>query len=192
MFARRTKKRYQERMINYAFIDSQNVNLGIRDLGWKLDFIRFRIYLAEKYGIVQAFLFLGYLPRYETLYAFLKEAGYYCIFKPTLILPNGKAKGNVDAELVLHTMIQYPNFDHGLIVTGDGDFHCLIEYLQQQDKLLKVLIPNQGCYSSLLKTFSTPEKDALDFMNPLREKLELLENKEGSRRDQPLREPPSS
>ena len=30
---------------NYAFIDSQNLNLSIRALGWKLDFRRFRIYL---------------------------------------------------------------------------------------------------------------------------------------------------
>ncbi len=33
---------------NYAFIDSQNLNLSILDLGWKLDFVRFRIYLKEK------------------------------------------------------------------------------------------------------------------------------------------------
>jgi hypothetical protein len=33
---------------NYAFIDSQNLNLGIRILGWKLDYARFRIYLKEK------------------------------------------------------------------------------------------------------------------------------------------------
>lgn len=33
--------------LNYAFIDSQNLNLAIRTLGWKLDFARFRTYLAE-------------------------------------------------------------------------------------------------------------------------------------------------
>jgi len=35
---------------NYAFIDSQNLNLGIQKLGWKLDYRKFRVYLAEKYG----------------------------------------------------------------------------------------------------------------------------------------------
>ncbi len=29
---------------NYAFIDSQNLNLSIRDQGWVLDFRRFRKY----------------------------------------------------------------------------------------------------------------------------------------------------
>jgi uncharacterized LabA/DUF88 family protein len=49
--------------------------------------------------------------------------------------PAGKVKGNVDAELVLHAMIEYPNYDKALIVTGDGDFFCLVEYLIKQDKL---------------------------------------------------------
>lgn len=52
---------------NYAFIDSQNVNLGIRELGWQLDFARFRIYLKEKYGVSRAYIFIGYLPGNEHL-----------------------------------------------------------------------------------------------------------------------------
>ncbi len=46
---------------NYAFIDSQNVNLAITSLGWKLDFQRFRVFLRERYGVVKAFLFIGYV-----------------------------------------------------------------------------------------------------------------------------------
>ena len=38
---------------NYAFIDSQNLNLGIKEQGWILDFKRFRVYLREKYGITK-------------------------------------------------------------------------------------------------------------------------------------------
>ena len=33
---------------NFSFIDSQNLNLGVQSLGWKLDFRRFRIYLKQK------------------------------------------------------------------------------------------------------------------------------------------------
>ncbi len=33
---------------NYAFIDGQNLNLGIKRLGWALDFKKFRVYLREK------------------------------------------------------------------------------------------------------------------------------------------------
>jgi len=46
---------------NYAFIDSQNLNLGIRSLGWNLDFKRFRKYLEEKYNVKVAYLFIGFM-----------------------------------------------------------------------------------------------------------------------------------
>jgi len=38
----------QKPLMNFAFIDSQNVNLGIKELGWKLDWKKFRVYLKEK------------------------------------------------------------------------------------------------------------------------------------------------
>ncbi len=165
---------------NYAFIDSQNLNLGIRDQGWKLNFKRFRIYLEQKYGITKAYLFIGYVPGNENLYTMLQNYGYICIFKPTLELPNGTVKGNVDAELVLHTMIQYSNFDKALVVSGDGDFFCLVQYLLEEGKLLKVLIPNQKRYSGLLKRLSTPENNIFDFTNDLKSKLGYGPNEKGS------------
>ncbi len=71
---------------NYAFIDSQNLNLSIRELGWKLDFGRFHAYLKDKYGITKSFLFIGYVPGNEALYTSLQSMGYICIFKPTMEL----------------------------------------------------------------------------------------------------------
>ena len=90
---------------NYAFIDSQNLNLSIRDQGWVLDFSRFRRYLKDKYNISKVFLFIGYIPQNQTLYTKLQEDGYILVFKPTLTLPDGKVKGNIDAELVLHAVL---------------------------------------------------------------------------------------
>ena len=95
---------------NYAFIDRQNLNLSIRAQGWVLDFARFRVYLADKYGIAKAFIFVGYLSENQPLYSSLQKDGYSMVFKPTLLLPEGGVKGNVDAELVLHAMIEYANY----------------------------------------------------------------------------------
>lgn len=155
--------------INYAFIDSQNINLSIKSQGWALDWSRFRVYLKEHYHIEKAYLFIGYLGGNNELYSKLQEAGFICIFKPTLIDKNGKVKGNVDAELVLHTMIQYRNFEQAMIITGDGDFYCLIEHLLKNNKLITVLVPNQYKYSSLIKRFA---KNKIAFMNDLKHKLE--------------------
>ena len=136
---------------NYAFIDSQNLNLGIQDLGWRLDFARFRIYLAENYAVTKAFLFIGYIEGNNDLYTSLQESGFICVFKPTLRYYDGKTKGNCDAELVLQTMIEFPRYEKAVIVTGDGDFHCLVKYLVEQRKLNAILIPNRRKYSALLK-----------------------------------------
>ena len=153
---------------NYAFIDSQNLNLSIREQGWALDFARFRVYLADKYSIKKAFIFIGYVPHNQTLYSNLQKDDYNLVFKPTLTLPNGEVKGNVDAELVLHTMIEYGSYDKALIVTGDGDFYCLVEYLKTNNKLLNLMIPNMEKYSSLFRSL----RPDIVFMNELRGKLQ--------------------
>lgn len=141
----------KRRTNNYAFIDSQNLNLAIRDLGWRLNFARFRVYLADKYDVVKAFLFIGYIEGNNDLYKVLREGGFICIFKPTLQYHDGTTKGNCDAELVLQAMIELPHYDQAVIVTGDGDFHCLIKYLAEENKLKAVLIPNKNKFSALLK-----------------------------------------
>ena len=82
---------------NYAFIDSQNVNLGIRELGWQLDFMKFRVYLHEKYQIRKAYLFLGYIPQYEELYKSMNSFGYVLVFKEVFVGGENPIKGNCDA-----------------------------------------------------------------------------------------------
>ena len=174
---------------NYAFIDSQNVHLAIREQGWVLDFRRFLIYLKDKYAVARAFMFLGYVEKNKKMYDFLERVGYTLVFKPTLEYKDGTTKGNCDAELVLHTMIEFNNFRNAIIVSGDGDFHCLVEYLIKKNKLERVLVPNENKYSALLKKLSVPHRKALDFMNGLRAKLEYHKNEKGSRGTKPFGNP---
>ena len=159
----------EKRENNYAFIDSQNLNLSIRSLGWFLDFKRFRIYLKEKYSINTAYLFIGYVEGNGDLYKALQEADFICIFKPTLVYKDGKTKGNCDAELVLQTMIEFSNYDKAIIVTGDGDFYCLVKYLIGKNKLKALVIPNQFKFSALLKLKEFGPY--LRYMNDLKGKL---------------------
>lgn len=164
-------KKSRRKQTVYAFIDSQNLNLGVRSQGWQLDFARFRRYLSDKYTVRKAFLFIGFIPKNKGLYQFLKESGYMMIYKPVIEskrLPK-KTKGNVDAELVLHTMIEFRRYNKAIIVSGDGDFHCLIEYLDQKKKLLKVLVPNRK-YSSLLRRFRNYIVHVGDFRTKIEKK----------------------
>lgn len=164
----------KQKIRNYAFIDGQNLNLGIRELDWHLDFKRFRVYLREKYYVEKAYYFIGYLEGNRNLYKFLQEAGYILVFKPIVKDSDGKAKGNVDADLVLQAMIDFPEYEKAVIVTSDGDFYCLVNYLDSRDKLCVVLSPNREKCSVLLKKTA---KERLFFMNNLKRKLEHKKRK---------------
>jgi uncharacterized LabA/DUF88 family protein len=160
---------------NYAFIDAQNVHLGIAELGWKIDWRKFRIWLSDKYSIEKAMVFIGYHKGNESLYSFLQHAGFVCIFKPTLEHKNGTIKGNCDAELVLHSAaIEFSNYNKAVVISGDGDFACLIEFLQEKNKLEMLVVPNEKKYSSLLKRFNTSEKKFILFLNRERSKIEYV------------------
>src|SRR5665213_227112 len=178
---------------NYAFIDNQNLNLGIQKLGWKMDWRKFRAFLREKYGVEKAFMFIGYMPENEDLYNQMHDAGYLVVLKPTLemfktpapeltpkppepndqyktfgeqaadslnpietkaapVPPARAVKGTVDAELVLYSIKEMPNYDKAIIISGDGDFFSVLEYLREQGKLAHLMVPNRQ-YSSLLKPF---------------------------------------
>lgn len=148
----------------YAFIDSQNLNLGTsKDIykgkkliykGWPLDFKKFRKYLKDKFRVSKAIIFIGYIRQNSWLYQKLKAYGYELVFKPTVKDNFGKPKGNVDTELVLHAAkIEYDNYDKAVIVAGDGDYYCLHDFLEKNKKLHNIIIPNAKTESSLLKPF---------------------------------------
>ena len=154
---------------NYAFIDSQNLNLGIQKLGWKLDYRRFMVYLAEKYGVKKAYVFIGFVALNQSLYDRLQEAGFILKFKPTIPDADGKIKGNIDADLVLRAALELNDFDKAVIVSSDGDFYSLVQYLYENNKLKVVLSPDIENCSNLLKQTA---KEKIWFMNELRDKLE--------------------
>ncbi len=168
------RRRRRQKQV-YAFIDSQNLNISVQRLGWKIDWRKFREHLSEKYGVTKAFMFIGYVPEFEDMYVQLHEAGYMVVLKPTFDMTrprpehvektdgDGKpeneedkkqTKGNIDADLVLWAMKELKNYHKAVIVSGDGDFYSLVEYLEQQGKLLKILAPT-GHYSSLYNAFDS-------------------------------------
>jgi len=120
---------------NYAFIDSQNLNLGIQKLGWKLNYQKFRIYLTEKYSVKKAYIFIGFVALNQSLYDRLQEAGFILKFKPTVPDANGNIKGNIDADIVLRAALELNDYDKAVIVSSDGDFYSLVQYLYENNKL---------------------------------------------------------
>lgn len=156
---RRKPKKLEPKNDVFAFIDSQNLNLGIQRAGWKMDWRKFRRFLADKYGVTRAYMFIGYISENEDMYNQLHEAGYLIVLKPTVEAGSSdegqdkpQVKGNIDAELVLYAMKEMPNYAKAIIVSGDGDFYCLAEYLEAKQRLLHIMAPNWR-YSTLLKPY---------------------------------------
>ena len=139
---------------NAAYIDGANLHNGIKSLSWDFDYKRFRVWLREKYGVEQAYLFIGMMPKYAELYTRLQEQGYTLVFKDVIYDNNGKAKGNCDADLVVAAMQDaYENkFDSAVLVSSDGDYAPLVKFLIAKGKMLAVVSPyeTQKC-SVLLK-----------------------------------------
>lgn len=124
----------------------------MKSLGWKIDFARFRVYLREKYSVEKAFLFIGFLPENQGLYRLFRAAGFVLVFRTAMPGDNAKIKGNCDAEMVLSAMVELPNYDGAVIVSGDGDFACLAQHLSSVGKLKKVFAPCRAGCSSLFRT----------------------------------------
>ena len=128
---------------NYAFIDGANLHKGIKALGWKLDYKRFRVWLKEKYSVSKAYLFIGLIAKHKDIYTDLQEAGFTLIFKEVVFDGDGKAKGNCDADLVLKaTQEVYEDvFEKAIIVSSDGDYAGLVKFLLERKKLGVILSP---------------------------------------------------
>src|ERR1035437_9475738 len=161
----------KQKINNFAFIDSQNLNLGIQKLGWKLDYRKFRVYLREKYSVEKAYIFIGFVALNQGLYDKLQEAGFILKFKPTIPDGNGKIKGNIDADLVLKAILDKDEYDKAVIISSDGDFYSLVQYLYENKKLSIVLSPSIEHCSTLLKQAS---KEKIYFMDNLRDKLSYI------------------
>jgi uncharacterized LabA/DUF88 family protein len=155
---------------NFAFIDGQNLHLGLKEIGIALDFRRFRMYLRDRLQVIEAYYFIGYMPEQQQLYTNLQRAGFVLQFKEVARDRNGKAKGNVDVDLTLRAVDMIAMYDQAVLVTSDGDFASLVSYLIEKSKLRTVLSPARAKCSYLLRRAA---KGRIDFLEDIRSKIEL-------------------
>lgn len=135
-----------------CYIDGNNLYRAAKELGFKVDYKRFRNWMRQKYGVTNVYLFIGLVPDRSKFYQYLQECGYILVFKQTVSV-GGVIKGNCDAELVLKVVTDFYTdaYSDCIIVTGDGDFGCLIEFLKEKEKLHLVLAPDRGKFSFLIR-----------------------------------------
>ena len=142
---------------NLAFIDGQNLYRGTTETNpkWKVDLLKFRKYLSEKYDIEKAYYFLGFLDEdNQNLYDEIQESGFIIKFREHNSAMIGKKEGNVDSDIIFDIMkriYQKESFDKIVLVSGDGDYKMLVDFLIKEGRFKKILFPNKNFASSLYK-----------------------------------------
>lgn len=157
-------------MKNYCYIDGQNLHLGTASAEppWKIDLPKFRIYLRDKYKVEKAFYYLGYVQdgiKIEQLYESIQNAGFILVFRQHNSAMIGTKKGNVDSDIIFSIMKRIyskDKFDKIILVSGDGDYKMLVDFLIEESKLEKILFPNKKFRSSLYKQIGAPYFAYLD------------------------------
>jgi uncharacterized LabA/DUF88 family protein len=148
-------------MKNLAFIDGQNLYMGTacdEDNPWCINLKRFRIYLKEKYKVEHAYYYLGFvMDNNQDLYNAIQEAGFILTFRKHNSAMAGKKKGNVDADIVfavMKKMYKKEDFDNIVLVSGDGDYKMMVDFLIEEKRFEKILFPNRKFASSLYKSIT--------------------------------------
>ena len=162
---------------NLAFIDGQNLYMGTAKRekdAWRVDLKRFRTYLKDKYQVETAYYFLGVVQEEnQDVYEEIQRAGFVLIFREHSSSMTGKKKGNVDSDIIFHVMKRLclrEAFDRIVLVSGDGDYKLLVDFLIQEKRLAKILFPYRKFASSLYTKLGSEYFDSLD-MSQVKKKI---------------------
>ena len=157
-----------EQIKNIAFIDGQNLYMATTksDAPWLVDLTRFRVYLLEKYHVHRAYYHLGYAhEEYKDLYEEIQKAGFILVFKQHSSAMVGLKKGNVDSDIIFSVMkrlYKKEGFGKIILVSGDGDYKMLVDFLIEENKFEKMLFPSKKNSSSLYQKLGSAYFDYLD------------------------------
>lgn len=144
-------------MQSYIYIDWANLHQWSKSRGG-IDYQKLKQRLCDKYDAKRIFLFLWYIKWKESLYSKLSEQWYTLIFKETLEV-DWKVKWNCDAELVIKAVsnvYEDNSIQQSVLITGDGDFACLVDFLLEKQHKVIIIAPNRSYVSYLLKKKNTP------------------------------------
>ena len=150
----------------YAFIDSQNLNLGVQKMGWKMDWRRFRKYLQDKYNVTHAYMFIGYMVENESLYEHMHELGYLIALKPTLDI---NQQGAEDAQNQTPQPLKAGEEEHAKpVVKGniDADLARICRFGVRRNyasgsHLVTAGVPSQGMFVLLQGAIAVSLRDGL-------------------------------
>lgn len=125
----------QERR-NTIYIDAANLILGSKNfIPTTYDIFYLLVYLKDKYRAQRCVYFTGKFNEYEIDYEFLRVLGVEIVFKK-LYRQDEKTKANCDVEISHRITLDIKDdlVDKVILVSGDGDFAPLLDYVISNKK----------------------------------------------------------
>lgn len=156
--------------MNIAYIDGQNLRMGTHvnaDVPWEVDLRRFREYLSRKFDIGEAYYFVGvYTSTLHHLYEQIQRSGFVVVFREHGQNLKSVKKGNIDVDLTFYVMRDLiergQDYEKVFIVSGDGDYFKMVEYLVSKGRFGRMLMPNRRFASSLYRKLGASHQLWLD------------------------------
>lgn len=138
-----------------VFIDVQNVQETFERQGREVryDMLRRNIMLLWRYEERQ-YKFIAFVPfkredeRRQRLIDALSFQGYRVVAKPVRERLDGSFKANMDIEITLEVLSMAEYLDEVILITGDGDFVALVDWLSKKGKRVAVIGLGKG-YTSV-------------------------------------------
>lgn len=117
----------------FAFIDATNIIYGASNSGWRMDFQKLIAYLKNRFNCTKIFYYAGVdneNKKQLRFYKKLQEFGYLLRLVPVKKFKDGKKKADVDSRMTFEIMKYFSLYRNAVILTGDGDYFWVIEYLK--------------------------------------------------------------
>lgn len=153
-----TKDWHQTPQSLAIFIDYHNLEGSLRNEGAQMDILVLRDYLAEGRDLIESFVFVGTNPNNveedERFHRFLRRNGFVVKTKKAKVRPDGSLKCDFDVEMVLDVVdfVTHARPNIVCLVTGDGDFQPLTEFLRMRGIRVEVASTPTSISHNLLES----------------------------------------
>lgn len=135
-----------------VFVDAQNMYHSARNLyKAKVNFKELLKFSVAGRNLVKAnaYVVKSDFPEEQGFFEALEHSGYYLKMKDLQIFPGGMKKGDWDVGIAVDAISLIPKSEVMVLVTGDGDFVPLVEYLKHYGITVEVVAFRRSTSSRL-------------------------------------------
>ena len=136
-----------------VFVDVQNMYYSAKNLyGRRVNFSQILSTAASSRQLIRAIAYVikASMPEEQSFFDALEKAGVEVKSKEVQIFPGGVKKGDWDVGIALDMIRLAPRLDALVLVSGDGDYVPLVEYLRNQGHRVEVIAFGKSTSAKLI------------------------------------------